>query len=111
MSESPRCPTCGRVTTRRTDYPKGKPLPRETLMALFHVNQVLDWSAMARRIGINRVTLNRLLAEGRVKPPTAQKVERFIAAWKNADDTEIARMHRRWSEKRRAAYERKRRAA
>lgn len=91
--------------------PKGRPLTHDTIVTLWDANKMLDWSTIARTIGIGRSTLYRAVEGGNAHEMNAQAIERFAVIWAQSDDMRRAAMMRRWSEKRRAAYERKRRAA
>lgn len=91
--------------------PKGRPLSHDTIVTLWDANKMLDWATIARTIGIGRSTLYRAVEGGNAHEMNAQAIERFAETWRTADIDARASMMRRWSEKRRAAHERKRRAA
>lgn len=91
--------------------PKGKPLSQETIVELWRANTLLGWGNIARHCGVVRATLYRAIEGGNVHMRTALAIERFAEQWKRGDDAFMASLGRRWSEKRRAAYERSRRAA
>jgi predicted DNA-binding transcriptional regulator AlpA len=86
------------VTVRRYSYlgpiirPKGRPLSRDTILTLWHANQLLDWAKIARASSVSRSTLYRVIEGGYAHEPTAQAIERFADAWKRADDVAMAAM-------------------
>lgn len=91
--------------------PRGKPLSNETLATLRDANEMLSWSAIARYCGVGRSTMYRVMCGGDVHDSTGADIEAFAEKWRAADVDTRASMMRRWSEKRRAAHERKARAA
>lgn len=82
----------------------GRQLSNETLRTLRTANDIrVSWAEIARRCGIGRSTLYRLMCGGLARERTARAVEGFAERWRRADDAFVASMVRRWSAARRAA--------
>lgn len=80
---------------------KGIALGRATIKTLYRANRHgVTWSAIARRCGIGRATLYRVLCGGNARRDTVDVLERFAGMWRTFDDKAISSMMAR---KRRAA--------
>jgi hypothetical protein len=90
--------------------PHGKPLTRETLKALHDARAFMGWKLIADYCRVSRSTMWRLMCGGNAHELTREAVATFLLSLKDASPEAMAMMMPRWSDKRRAAHE-KRRAA